>query len=122
MCAAVMALILAVLPYAHADQVIPTASENVETDWFARNWTRAELWGFFEPAPGGGDNEYAYVANRLQAGVRRRAPRYDLTAALQYVQFGGLPAAAVGPGPLGLGRSTSPTQGDPTAIRCTCGT
>ena len=36
-------------------------------------------------------------------GVRRTTARVDLTAALQYVQFGGLPADAVGPGPLGLG-------------------
>ena len=44
-----------------------------------------------------------YVANRLQLGFRRTAPRIDLSAALQYVQFGGLPSDAVGPGPLGLG-------------------
>jgi Alginate export len=31
------------------------------------------------------------------------APRYEMVAALQYVQFAGLPSAAVGPGPLGLG-------------------
>ncbi|MGH9201728.1 MAG: alginate export family protein, partial [Vicinamibacterales bacterium] len=71
--------------------------------WYARNWTRAELWHFFEPPAGGGNNEYIYAANRLQLGVRRSAPRFDLTAALQYVQFGGLPTDAVGPGPLGLG-------------------
>lgn len=78
-------------------------ADAAETTWFARDWTRAELWGFFEPPPSGGDNEYAYVANRLQGGVRRRAPRYEFVAALQYVHFGGLPAGAVGPGPLGLG-------------------
>ena len=73
------------------------------TVWFVRNWTRAELWRFFEPPAGGGNNNYAYGANRLQLGVRRTTPRVALTAALQYVQFGGLPADAVGPGPLGLG-------------------
>jgi hypothetical protein len=62
-----------------------------------------EAWRFFEPPPGGGDNDYAYLANRLQVGMRRTAPRYEIAAALQYVQFGGLPSAAVGPGPLGLG-------------------
>ena len=79
------------------------AADPVDTVWYARNWTRAELWHFFEPPAGGGNNEYLYGANRLQLGVRRTAPRLDLTAALQYVQFGGLPADAVGPGPLGLG-------------------
>ncbi len=73
------------------------------TTWLLRNWTRVEWWRFFEPPPGGGDHEYAYPVNRLQAGVRRDAARYALTAALQYVQFGHLPAGAVGPGPLGLG-------------------
>ena len=73
------------------------------TVWFVRNWTRAELWRFFEPPAGGGNNDYAYGADRLQLGVRRTTPRVALTAALQYVQFGGLPADAVGPGPLGLG-------------------
>lgn len=73
------------------------------TTWFLRNWTRVEMWRFFEPPPGGGDREYAYPVNRLQAGVRRDAVGYALTAALQYVQFANLPANAVGPGPLGLG-------------------
>jgi len=68
-----------------------------------RNWTRAEAWSFFEPLPGGGDPTYVDVANRLQIGFQRTARRYDLTAALQYVQFGGLPTDASGPGPLGTG-------------------
>ena len=95
--------LLACPAYAVAGQAAATGPEAPETRWFVRDWTRAELWNFFEPPPAGGDNEYAYLANRLQAGVRRRAPRYELTAALQYVQFGGLPAHASGPGPLGLG-------------------
>lgn len=78
-------------------------AEPAATVWSIRNWTRAEGWRFFEPHAGGGDNDYVYGANRLHAGVRRTAPRYDVTAALQYVQFGGLPRAAVGPGPLGAG-------------------
>ena len=73
------------------------------TTWFVRNWTRVEWWRFFEPPPGGGDNEYAYSANRLHAGATRRASRYALTGSIQYVQFGNLPSNAVGPGPLGLG-------------------
>jgi hypothetical protein len=73
------------------------------TTWFLRNLTRVEWWRFFEPPPGGGDNEYAYPANRLQLGVARRASRYAFTGSLQYVQFGNLPSSAVGPGPLGLG-------------------
>lgn len=61
------------------------------------------MWRFFEPLPGGGDNEYVYAANRLLAGVRRTTRRVDATAAIQYVHFGGLPDDAVGPGPLGAG-------------------
>ena len=45
------------------------------TVWNVRNWTRVEWWRFFEPAPGGGDNDYAYIADRLQAGVNRNASR-----------------------------------------------
>ena len=73
------------------------------TIWALRDWTRVEMWRFFEPPPGGGNNDYAFVANRLFGSVQRTAPAYDLTAALQYVQFGGLPSDAVGPGPLGTG-------------------
>ena len=61
------------------------------------------MWRFFEPPAGGGNNEYAFAANRLFAGVQHTEPVYDLTAALQYVHFGGLPSNATGPGPLGTG-------------------
>jgi hypothetical protein len=74
-----------------------------ETRWFLRDWTRVESWHYFAPNSGGGDPDYTDVANRLQVGIERRAPRYDAVAALQYVQFGGLPAGATGPGPLGTG-------------------
>lgn len=67
------------------------------------NWTRAEYWRFFEPPPGGGDPTYGDVANRLQIRLRRASRRYDLLVAFQYVQFGGLPTNASGPGPLGVG-------------------
>jgi Alginate export len=70
---------------------------------YVRDWTRVEMWNFFEPKPGGGDPSYAFIANRLQFGVERHTQRYDLLAAGQYVEIGGLPANAVGPGPLGTG-------------------
>ncbi|HEY3162221.1 MAG TPA: alginate export family protein [Vicinamibacterales bacterium] len=73
------------------------------TTWTLRDWSRVEMWRFFEPPAGGGNDDYAFGANRLFAGVQRTARAYDFTAALQYVQFGGLPSDAVGPGPLGTG-------------------
>jgi len=88
---------------AEAQTRAPDDPQPPATAWFLRNWSRLESWSFFEPPPGGGDHAYVYPVNRLQAGVRRDARRYALTAALQYVQFGGLPRDAVGPGPLGLG-------------------
>ncbi|MCC7415644.1 MAG: alginate export family protein [Acidobacteria bacterium] len=68
-----------------------------------RNATRVEMWSYFEPQPGGGNPDYTNIANRLQLGVERRRPKYEMTATLQYVQFGGLPPDATGPGPLGTG-------------------
>src|SRR5436853_3086722 len=73
------------------------------TVWMLRDWSRVEMWRFFEPPPGGGNNDYAFAANRLFGGVQRSARAYDFTAAFQYVHFGGLPADASGPGPLGTG-------------------
>ena len=73
------------------------------TIWTLRDWTRVEMWRFFEPPNGGGNNDYSFFANRLFGGVQHTARAVDLTAALQYVQFGGLPSNAVGPGPLGTG-------------------
>jgi hypothetical protein len=78
----------------------PTAAATV---WTVRDWTRVEWWRFFEPPSGGGNNTYAYPANRLFASVTRQAARYALTGAIQYVQFARLPSDALGPGPLGLG-------------------
>jgi hypothetical protein len=68
-----------------------------------RNWTRVESWSFFEPRPPGGDPDYTFIANRLLAGLRHTAARYELVGAVQYVQFGRLPDDAIGPGPLGIG-------------------
>lgn len=70
---------------------------------YARNWTRVESWSFFEPRPGGGDPDYTFIANRLLVGVRHSGPRHEVNAAVQYVQFGGLPETASGPGALGTG-------------------
>jgi hypothetical protein len=74
-----------------------------DTRWVLRDWTRVESWHYFAPNPGGGDPDYTDVANRLQIGVEHRAPRYDVSGALQYVQFGALPSGATGPGALGTG-------------------
>ncbi len=84
-------------------QQLTAAPVPTSTRWTIHDWTRLELWRFFEPRSGGGNNDYAFGANRLQAGVQRTTTTYDLTAALQYVHFGALPSDAVGPGPLGIG-------------------
>jgi hypothetical protein len=75
---------------------------------FIRNWTRVEMWRYFEPPPPTptfvpGDPDSAHLANRLLAGVRLRRGVLDATFALQYVQFGWLPTDAIGPGALGTG-------------------
>lgn len=70
---------------------------------FVRNWTRVENWSFFEPRPGGGDPDYTFIANRLLVGLRHVGKRHEANGSVQYVQFGGLPDNAVGPGPLGTG-------------------
>jgi hypothetical protein len=88
---------------AFGGQDAPIAPSNASTVWTLRDWTRVELWRFFDPPPSGGDNRYAFGANRLLAGVQRTGMSYDLSGALQYVHFTGLPGNAVGPGPLGVG-------------------
>ena len=75
---------------------------------FVRNTTRAEMWKYFEPPPPSptftpGDPTTDHIGNRLLAGVRFRRGHLDSTLALQYVQFGGLPDDAIGPGALGTG-------------------
>ena len=69
----------------------------------AINVVRLESWRFFEPRPGGGDPDYAFLADRLRLDVRGHWPRVDLTLAGQYVGMAGLPAGAIGPGALGTG-------------------
>jgi hypothetical protein len=83
--------------------VPPPAPEAATFTLYVRDWTRVEMWQFFEPRPGGGDPAYADVATRLQIGVERRTKKYELVGAFQYVQFGALPTDSVGPGPLGTG-------------------
>jgi len=75
---------------------------------FARNWTRIEMWRYFEPPPAAGsftpgDPTTGHAGNRLQAGLQFTGTRVQATAALQYVQFGGLPTDAIGPGAMGTG-------------------
>ena len=89
---------------------------------FVRNWTRAEVWRYFEPPPATatftpGDPSTAHIGNRLQAGVRLRRGSIDATVALQYVQFGGLPGNAIGPGALGTGALYFDHGGDSSSSR-----
>jgi hypothetical protein len=97
----VAALILIGAPA--AAQQPSEAATSSSTEWILRNWTRLESWSFFEPPPGGGQPEYLYGANRLHAGVRRTTRHLAFTATMQFVQFGGLPQRATGPGLLGPG-------------------
>ena len=75
------------------------------TTWTVRDTTRMESWSFFEPKPGSsaGDPDYTFLANRLFASLRHARRSWEVSGALQYVQFGGLPDDAIGPGPLGTG-------------------
>lgn len=81
----------------------PRASAPAGFTVTVRDTTRAESWQYFEPAPGNGDPDYAYVANRLQIELKRAWRRVDLQLTAQHVGFAGLPENASGPGPLGLG-------------------
>ena len=98
-----LAVVLMMAGAANAAAQTAAAPASPQTTWTVRDWTRVEMWRFFEPPRGGGNDEYAFTANRLFGSVQHTARAYDLTAALQYVHFGGLPADAVGPGPLGTG-------------------
>ena len=104
MIALVLALVL-VLAWVTPAAAQPSAPSQAPVEWEAivRNLTRTEFWQFFEPlpSPAAGNAETAHIGNRLLAGVRWRRGLVDATAALQYVQFGGLDADAIGPGALG---------------------
>ena len=83
----------------------PQPAPAVATSWRVgvANLTRVELWRFFEPPPAGGDPDYTFIGNRLRLTVGGTWRRLDVNLAAQYVQLGGLPRDAVGPGPFGTG-------------------
>lgn len=68
-----------------------------------RDVARVETWNYFTPRPGGGDPTSTHLGNRLTLGAAWRRGRWLAQGQLQYVQFIGLPSAAIGPGPLGTG-------------------
>jgi hypothetical protein len=88
---------------AQAQPAKPAQPAAAPFDWSLTNTSRVESWSFFDPPPTGGDPDYSFVANRLQIGISASWPRVDAGASVQYVQFGGLPTRASGPGPLGTG-------------------
>jgi len=67
------------------------------------NLTRLESWSFFDPPLTGGDPDSLFISNRLRVTATFTSPRVDVTGVVQYVQFGGLPTQAFGPGFLGTG-------------------
>lgn len=106
--AAIALLALAALPCTPRRAFAQEASSEPLARPFVRNTTRFELWRYYEPPPPSptfspGDPSTLHVGNRLLAGLQLRKGRFDATAALQYVQFGGLPDDAIGPGALGTG-------------------
>ncbi|MDO8678146.1 MAG: alginate export family protein [Acidobacteriota bacterium] len=95
-------------PAAQAQTPAPAASQATPPPpptwrWNLINLTRVESWHFFEPPATGGNPDYTFIANRLRVALTGTWKRFDLSTAAQYVQFGGLPPKAVGPGPLGTG-------------------
>jgi hypothetical protein len=81
----------------------PPAATDQTWRWSAVNVLRVESWRFFEPRPGGGDPEYAFLGDRLRVDLRGRWSRGELTMAAQYVGMANLPDDATGPGALGTG-------------------
>ena len=109
-----------VLVIANAAAFAQTAPPPPAVQPFVRNLTRFEAWRYFEPPPATptftpGDPTTAHIGNRLLAGVRLRRGVFDATAAIQYVQFGGLPSDAIGPGALGTGALYFDHSGDPSS-------
>lgn len=90
----------------HAQQSVteaPSAAPGA-TSFLVQNLTRAELWRFFEPRPGGGVHpDYVFFGNRSTLGARYRGTRWGLHGAIQYVRLENLPSGAIGPGLLGTG-------------------
>ena len=94
-------LLLAAMAAQAPPVAAPTSSRR--SPFYARNTTRVEMWRFFEPPVAVADADYAFVANRLQVGIKHASRRWEFLGAAQYVQFGNLPRRAFGPGPLGSG-------------------
>lgn len=103
-----LAAILALLAQAPPPAPAPTPAWKLNLV----NMTRVESWQFFEPPASGGDPDYAFVANRLRVSLTGTWKPFDFSAAVQYVQFGGLPTDAVGPGALGTGALYYQHSGD----------
>ena len=81
-----------------------SAAASGDTSFLVQNLTRAELWRFFEPRPGGGVHpDYVFFGNRSTLGARYRGARWGLHGAIQYVRLENLPSGAIGPGLLGTG-------------------
>lgn len=116
----VTTLVVSCVAGSAAAQPAPAATQAAPAGFTlaVRDWTRAEMWSYFEPNPGGADPDYAYLANRLQLELKRAWRHVDVQLTAQHVGFVGLPDDATGPGPLGLGslyyeqglRSTHPQQ------------
>lgn len=98
-----LTLLVPASAYAQVPPVPAPQPDATSVRWSVSNTTRMESWHFFDPPPTGGNPDYAFVANRLRVGLSASRSLFDVSAALQYVQFGGLPTQAVGPGPLGTG-------------------
>lgn len=75
-----------------------------ETTFLVENVTRAEVWRFFTPPPGGGtEPDYAFAGNRATLGAKYRGRRWSVDGVIQYVRLENLPRGAIGPGLLGTG-------------------
>jgi hypothetical protein len=82
----------------------PAAASTADGWTFSlRNVSRVETTDYFTPRPGGGDPTSTHLGNRLTLGAAWRRGQWQAQGQLQYVQFVGLPATAIGPGPLGTG-------------------
>ena len=99
---ACLACLVPATVYAQA-QSAPSSQSAAAVTWNLTNTSRVESWSFFSPPPTGGNPDYTFVANRLSISASRSWDRVDVSGSIQYVQFGNLPAHAVGPGPLGTG-------------------
>jgi hypothetical protein len=83
----------------------PSAPASPPSDWRASATllSRVEMWRYFEPRPGGGDPDYAFLGIRLRGDVRGRWGRVEPALAVQGVSLAALPTGSTGPGALGTG-------------------